>query len=69
MFKAKEHLQDNREVGLFYILLRSYFCKDIGYQFPLDTHISMLVFVLWREWRLDSLLLCTQISFRNAKEQ
>lgn len=53
----------------FYILIRSYFCKDIGYQFPLNTHISMSVFVLWREWRLDSLLLCTQISFRNAKEQ
>lgn len=69
MFNAKEHLQDNREVGIFYILFSSYFCKDIGYQFPLDTHISMLVFVLWREWRLDSLLLYTQISFRNAKEQ
>lgn len=57
-------------VGVFFMPLHKLFCKDIGYRLPLDTHISMFVFVLWREWRFDSLLLFfTQNFIQNAKEQ
>lgn len=64
MFTANEHIHN---IGMMSVFLYSYsklFCKDIGYRFPLDTHILMFVFVRWREWRLDSLLFFTQISFR-----